>query len=478
MFSEDVIQSPLPGMGWHSDSAASLKKELESYLSSAKGEEEDSVIAVLLPHAGYRWCGDTAAKAMAGLRGASYNRVILLGPSHRSRLPDRSALPEADAMETPLGKVPLDREAIRKLAESKSFELGNAAFTSEHSVWIELPWLQVCLKEGFQLVPLVVGQLSPAAARESAEAIRPLLDGKTLVLVSSDFMHYGQSFGYLPFQENIPEQIREYDMRAWKAFQQKDADAFEREIEQTGNTICGKNGISILLRLLNDSAVPKQCDYSRSGDRNGDYSHSVSYLSALITGVWKMNEKQEGLSSKQKTMLLRLARASLEAKVKGESAPQTGDFPGYHDEECRETRGAFVTLTKRGQLRGCIGEIMPTRPLAESVVANAISAGLNDPRFPAVTEEELKDLHYEISALTPMKKVDSPEQIEISKHGVLLKKDGRRAVFLPQVAPAQGWNVEQTLEALCTKAGLPAGAWKQGASFEVFEAEVFEEEQH
>jgi len=142
----------------------------------------------------------------------------------------------------------------------------------------------------------------------------------------------------------------------------------------------------------------------------------------------------------------------------------------------RETMGAFVTLHKHGQLRGCIGEIVPRRPLYEAVMDHAVNAALNDHRFPPVEAQELSDLHFEISALTPPKPVDSYQDIEVGRHGMTLEKHGRRAVFLPQVAPEQGWDIAETLTHLATKAGLPPDAWEEGASYTVFEAVVFGEE--
>jgi len=131
---------------------------------------------------------------------------------------------------------------------------------------------------------------------------------------------------------------------------------------------------------------------------------------------------------------------------------------------------------KDSPLRGCIGDIFPQRPLYKSVIINAINAGINDRRFLPVTEAECNDITIEISALTAPKPIASPNQIRVGTDGVVLSKDSRSAVFLPQVAPEQGWDLEQMLTQLSLKAKLPADAWKQGASFLVFQADVFGEE--
>jgi AmmeMemoRadiSam system protein A len=139
-------------------------------------------------------------------------------------------------------------------------------------------------------------------------------------------------------------------------------------------------------------------------------------------------------------------------------------------------RAAFVTLKENGQLRGCVGDIFPQRPLYKSVITNAIYAGFGDRRFPQLRKEEYDRLKVEISALTPPTPVASWRDIRIGIDGMVLNKDGHSAVFLPQVAPEQGWDLETTLRYLSEKAGLPADAWKEGASFLVFQAEVFGEE--
>ena len=141
----------------------------------------------------------------------------------------------------------------------------------------------------------------------------------------------------------------------------------------------------------------------------------------------------------------------------------------------RQKMGVFVTLHKNGMLRGCIGEITPRRPLYIAVMHQAINSALRDYRFPKVKESEIPSLEYEISALTPPKPVSSYKDIVIGRDGMTISKHGYSAVFLPQVAPEQGWNLDQTLTHLSQKAGLPSNAWKKDAEFTTFQAIVFNE---
>ena len=178
------------------------------------------------------------------------------------------------------------------------------------------------------------------------------------------------------------------------------------------------------------------------------------------------------LTPDEKRRLLALARAVIAAEAAGEPVPPPeADTPAL-----AEARGTFVTLHLDGRLRGCIGYIEGVKPLVEAVVDNALAAAFRDPRFPPVDAEELAEIDLEISALTPLQPVPDWRDIEIPRHGVVLAKDGRRSVFLPQVAAEQGWNRETMLAHLSAKAGLDPLAWREGATFHVFEAEVFGEE--
>ena len=187
-----------------------------------------------------------------------------------------------------------------------------------------------------------------------------------------------------------------------------------------------------------------------------------------------------GLPDEEKIFLRDVAQRAVEGAALGRPAldpiavAALADDAGINlDPRLNAHRGVFVTLTTAGRLRGCIGYIEGIKPLVNAVADNGRSAAVGDPRFAPVTSGELPDIHIEISALTPMEPVTGPGEIVIGRHGVVLVKEGRRAVFLPQVAPEQGWDRDTTLTHLALKAGLEADAWRQGAEFLVFEADVF-----
>ncbi|MDP2807272.1 MAG: AmmeMemoRadiSam system protein A [bacterium] len=190
-------------------------------------------------------------------------------------------------------------------------------------------------------------------------------------------------------------------------------------------------------------------------------------------GNLKNTEIVGGLSTEEKKELFRIAHQSIEAEVKGLPKPKFSPLTP----KLAELRGVFVTLKEQGQLRGCIGYIEGIEPLYLAVAEMAVAAATGDPRFPEVTESELPELEYEISALTPKRQIDSPEEFIPGQHGIIVQQGRRSGVFLPQVAVEEGWNREETLNYLCAhKAGLPQGAWRdKETKLFVFEAEVLEE---
>jgi AmmeMemoRadiSam system protein A len=241
--------------------------------------------------------------------------------------------------------------------------------------------------------------------------------------------------------------------------------------------------------MLDEPTEAKLLKYTTSGEITGDFSNSVSYLSVAFCGTWRncppprlLAQSSAGaedvpeLTERDKKQLLVLARRSIVSFLEWRKVPTASDLNIKITEAMKEPRAAFVTLKKNSRLRGCIGDIFPRQPLCKSVISNAINAAVNDRRFLPVTKDQFDDIDIEISALTVPKPIASSERIRIGIDGVVLRKDGHSAVFLPQVATEQRWNLEQMLTQLSLKARLPADAWKQGASFLVFQAEVFGED--
>jgi AmmeMemoRadiSam system protein A len=270
-------------------------------------------------------------------------------------------------------------------------------------------------------------------------------------------------------------------MGAVDQIKEKDLAGFSDYVQETKATICGRHAIGVLLAMLPAESRAHLLHYDTSGRISGDYSNTVSYCSIAFTGKWPpgkpvaVKSQAARLTDGDKRQLLKLARRTLQYALKHRWLPTPEQLKIQLTPNMKTVWGAFVTLKKDGRLRGCIGEIYPTRPLYKAVMVHTINAATADRRFQPVDASEIPELKFEISALTPPRPVATAEAIIIGTHGIVLAQDGQTAVFLPQVAVEQGWDRDETLAHLARKAGLPPEAWNQGAALSVFEAVVFGE---
>lgn len=481
---ESVRPSVLAG-AWYPGEPNELAQLVDDLMDRAPAKAPAGPVrALVVPHAGYRFSGATAAEAYALVRGKEYRRVLVLAPSHYGRYRGLSVA-EVEAYETPLGKVPLDRDAVAHLRRSSLVQAHAAAHAREHSIEIELPFLQQSLAPGWKLVPVLVGGLNDDDYAQAAALLRPLLDAQTLLVVSSDFTHYGRRFGYLPFprDEATAAAIRELDDGAIRLIEENNRVGFLDYQRRTGITICGYRPLALLLALLPGDATVERLGYTTSGELTGDYRNSVSYQAmvvmrerplAALEGDGAGAAQASGRIDRDELALLhRLAVMAVESAVLGydpEREREAERLIATLPESLKRPSGAFVTLERDGQLRGCIGNIQARNPLFLAIMKNGVNAAVNDRRFRPVAADELDDLTVEVSVLTPLRPIADLEDFRVGEQGIVLSKQGRRAVFLPEVAVEQGWDREQTLSHLSKKAGLSKDAWREGARFEVFES--------
>ena len=477
---KNCVDSPLAGR-WFSADGVTLKKELAGYGQAVPVTRREQVCAAIVPHAGYPFSGRIAAGVYQSIDPTQLKRVVVLGPSHYVFLPNQISLQEATHFRTPLGEVPVDTAFVEQLRKLPFITYQARAHDREHSDQIQLPLIQSYLGPALPVVCLVCGQFGVAEAREAGAALRNLLDDQTLVVVSTDFTHYGSNYDYVPFTQDIQKNIEALDMQIFAALAEKDLPEFHKRLERTGATVCGRDPLMLLLAMLPKQSVVTRTGYDTSGRMMHDEQNSVSYLGAIVTGHWSerasgTQQAHEGhLSSEVCQQLLLFTRQTLvHAFDQGERAAATQE-PASLCEALKAVRGGFVTLNLAGHLRGCIGEIFPRQPIWKVVREQALNAAFHDPRFEPLRAAELARIQIEISILTPPRPVASWRDIQIGTHGMVLNKNGRVAVFLPQVAPEQGWDLAETLTHLALKAGLPPEAWREGASFLVFEAQVVRE---
>ncbi len=472
---QEFRQATLSG-SWYPAPKAELAAMVDGFMSESNMLDLPAgrPLLAIVPHAGYTYSGATAGKLFGLLGSFKPRRIIILAPSHRSPL-QKIALSEKTAFQTPLGLVSIDQEAVGKLSQCPAFTFADHAHGPEHAVEIQLPFLQrLWPDDPPSIVPLLVPRLDPDQKAAAAATLKSICDQDTLLLVSTDFTHYGDAFGYQPFHEDIPFSLEKLDSGALLKILAGDGAGLRDYGQETGITMCGLEACALAL----DCGIPEGYEgsllgYSRSADGDGDYSHSVSYASVLICSGPDKSE----LQPEDKALLLEIAHKSIAAAVHDAPRPKPEDVAqdlGLKiPTRLREKRGAFVTLTLGGQLRGCIGYIEGFKALVDTINDNGRSAAIHDNRFRPVSRNELGQLEIEISALTPLREVSGPEEIEIGRHGILLSCGRNQAVFLPQVAVEQGWDLNTTLTQLALKAGLAPLAWQKGCKFQVFEAEIF-----
>jgi AmmeMemoRadiSam system protein B/AmmeMemoRadiSam system protein A len=469
---EKIRQAGVAGSFYPADPKALTAMMDEMLAQAIPPSIKDPILAVVAPHAGYQYSGPVAAYTYAELKGRKFSRVVVIAPSHYESF-DFTSVYEGDAYATPLGKVPVDKAFARQLAKmSSTMQLSSRGHDAtsagaEHAIEVQLPWLQRVLGD-FQLVPIVMGDQSYESSRALGVALAKLIHGgDTLVLASSDLSHYH------PYDEAV-----KIDHKTLNALEAWDYYSMSRNFQARVWEACG--GAPIVAAMIyaermgaNQALVLK---YANSGDVIGDHSRVVGYSADVFvkTSGGKAAETSYTLSNPDKKELLALARKSVEHAVTEKKAYEP---TASASEALNQERGAFVTLTKGGQLRGCIGYTSAMKPLYMTVRDTATLAALRDPRFQPVAASELPQLEYEISVLSPLRRVIDTQQIKVGQHGLLMKNGDSEGLLLPQVPVEQGWDRQTFLEETCRKAGMGSNCWKdEDTDIFQFTAVVFNEQ--
>jgi AmmeMemoRadiSam system protein B len=278
--SDSVRPSALTG-SWYPADRKALEKQLDAFLDKAPHSVEGKrIVAMISPHAGYVYSGEVAAWGYKNLLGVPFRRIMIMAPSHYVSFTGVS-IPDVGYYETPLGRVRVDRDSCEALLKEPLFQSIREAHLREHAVEIQLPFLQRTLGD-FDLIPLVVGRLDTMHYERLTRQLVGLSGPDTLIIASSDFTHFGPRFGYVPFKENLRENISRLDHGAIDLILQRDLDGFLAYREDTQATICGFRPIGLLLKLLSPSLQGRLLQYRLSGDLTGDYLNSVSYASIVF----------------------------------------------------------------------------------------------------------------------------------------------------------------------------------------------------
>lgn len=482
--SDSDVREPAVAGKFYPDSAAKLRLAIGKFLQDAIPAKVKKPVAIIVPHAGYIFSGQICADGFNQVSNQKYDIVVILGTNHTGSGFNRISLYPGVGFRTPLGTAPVDKSIISSLLKESPNDciLDKPAHESEHSLEVIVPFIQVVFPKA-KIVPIVVGSQDMDTCTRFGQALAKVLKNKNaLIVASSDLSHYPSQEDTNIVDRKTLEAIEKLDIAGFRKTIQ---DNMNKNISNLSTCACGEAPIMAAMAAAQSMGATRGAivSYANSGDvAIGERSRVVGYGAVVLTADGNKKEiissakkpttpVSSSLTTSDKKTLIAFARETLSRIFTTDTVPLARGFSA----NLQQPRGVFVTLKKKGELRGCIGHMIADEPLGKLVGTMAIQAALNDRRFNPLTGDELNDIEIEISVLTPMKKVAGVSDILIGRDGVLLAKDGRSAVFLPQVATEQGWSREEMLDHLCQKAGLDSGCWKKGAQFSTYQALVFSE---
>ena len=480
---ETDIRPPAVAGRFYPGDPGKLRAAVQRFLADAVPQATARPIAIVSPHAGYIYSGQIMADAFAQARGHAYHLVVLLGVNHTTPGFNGVAVFSGGGFRTPLGIAEINTEAALRLVDRfPGAVLDKSVHRDEHSIEVLVPFVQVVFP-GIPILPIIVSlKDDDACARFGETLAQSLADRNVLIVASSDLSHYPPYADAQRLDRNTLQAMASLDINQ---FMQVLRNQKSSGLRGLSTCACGEQTILAAMaasKYLGASAGAI-VSYANSGDALvGDRDRVVGYGAVVFQGSAPRSGDQPfpslpsnidpaPLSPSLQRNLLNFARKSLIQFLETETTP----LPRPADPLLYARQGAFVTLKRHGELRGCIGHMGDDLPLCHVVGSMALQAAFNDRRFSHLKDAELEEIDIEISVLTPLKPVDGPADIVVGRDGVMLRKSDRSAVFLPHVAPEQGWNRDEMLGHLCRKAGLSETAWKDGASFYTFQAQVFSE---
>ncbi|MFH1190817.1 MAG: AmmeMemoRadiSam system protein B [Candidatus Omnitrophota bacterium] len=469
-FASSVKQPEFSGQFYPSPKEE-LSTLIDSFLENVPPQSASGEIFMLIsPHAGYGFSGQTAAFGYKLIKNKNYKTVIILGTSHHQAF-NGAALYKKGSFATSLGEINVDEEFVKSILDKDSEVFQDeAAFSNEHSVEVQLPFLQKVLPDSFVtegggIVPIVIGDCTLEGCKKIALLLKEAIGQRkdVLVVASTDLYH-----GY-DFKE--ADSVDEFTLGLIKRM---DYQGLYYALRDGKAQACGGFAAVVALNMAS------QLGYQGAEVLN--HTNSARVTGKLTKGGWTVGyascavmrpEGEKLLNFQQKEKLLTIARQAITTYL------QTGKKVPIFESDLvlNQKSGAFVTLNQHQELRGCIGNLVGSQPLYLTVADMAIEAAVDDPRFQALSLSDLKEVEIEISVLSALEKVSSADKIELGKHGVLVRRGNQSGVFLPQVATETGWSKEEFLNNLCAqKAGIAANAWKdKDTQLYIFSADVFSE---
>ena len=475
-----IIRDPAVAGQFYPADPNELNQMIDEFLANATTTPITGQPRILIvPHAGYVFSGPTAAYGFKTLENYEYDTAIILGSSHSYPL-NKLALYNGDVVKTPLGTVEINKNLTAALiSDNNLIYANNNVHAPEHSLEVEIPFLQKVLKNDFKLVLGLINSDDQETLQSVANSIYKIFsDEKILLVISSDLSHYPNYDDAIYSDTKIINSILTKDINN---FTNLFNSLLAENLHGLDTCACGSSAIKIGMLLAEKLKLTGvKLHYSNSGDTSdyGDKTRVVGYGAVLFSAPDLPNSSNvlNFLTTTEQFAALALARNTLERAFNLTDKK----FENYKNHPIfSEKRGVFVTLKKYGELRGCIGLIEPIKELGQAIMEMAQAAAFEDPRFLSLEKNELKDITIEISVLTPQQKISDPKkEIKLGRHGVIVRQDNNSGVFLPQVATETGWDLDELMSQLCSQnAGLPTDCWKNGSvKIYTFEAQVMEEE--
>lgn len=462
---------------FYDDNPVALKTMLQQLFAKAEPRKEGaSPLAVVVPHAGYAYSGEVAASGFNQIDpNRKFEHIFVIGSSHTTAFQGASVYCDGD-YETPLGIVKVDTVLAKKLvAENKILKSYVEPHLYEHSLEVELPFLQYYLKNDFRIVPIILGSSSGDTPQKLAAALKPYLNEKNLFVISTDFSHYprydrAEKLDHetaVAIQTNKPSKLIDILQ-----------DHEQKNIAGLSTSLCGWSSVLTLLYMtekMTDLSIDL-VQYRNSGDSPyGAKDKVVGYYSIAFNNAKSSGKGSEfSISRSEKLYLLKLARKTITDYIKKGITAEVDATP--LSATLKSPCGAFVTLNKDGKLRGCIGHLNPEQPLWKVVQEMAIVAATKDYRFCPIAAAEIDDLEIGISVLTPLKRIQSADEFILGKQGIYMKCGDQTGTFLPQVAVSTGWSKEEFLgHCARDKAGIGWSGW-ESAELYTYEALAFGED--
>ncbi len=459
-------RDPAVAGAFYPASQKELHQEILNELQNAKEFEKRDVQAIIVPHAGYVFSAGVAATAYKTLH-KKYKNIFILGSSHHVNFNGVSIYTQGDYL-TPLGKVKVNQEIVEELLKSNDFMTYKAAaHAKEHTIEVQLPFLQTIYGDDLRIVPIIMATSELDTIVKSAEALRPYFTDENLFVISSDLSHYPSY-----------DDAKRVDMRLLHTLELNDAQKFiesiitsEREgVQNLQTSACGWSSILTLLYLTQERGyIYELLEYRNSGDsKYGERDKVVGYGAMRI---FKKEGTRFQLSDAEKKSLKEIAKVALYDAVLRD---RRADIDATKlSPTLLKHLGVFVTLHLNGKLKGCIGRFEPDAPLYETIVDMAIAASRYDTRFTPVKPEDLENIDIEISVLTPRKEVNSVDDVLVGRDGIYVEYGSKNGTYLPQVATDMGWSAQEFVKSCCEeKAGIPAKHCKD-AKLYTYEAIVF-----